>query len=368
MDNKKFTTGYGLFSTIVVTLLGVNVFSYPRELSEIVGNDGWIPIIASGFIVWFLCYLIYKVMKNNSYKHFEEIIEATFGKILGKIVGLSFVIYSVVFSAFGLRVFGEEIKLYLLERTPIEFLFLVTILVGSYLIRAEVDNLVKFNEISFWLMFIPIGVVFIVCLYNVDFTNLLPAFDAKPIKYITSLNTSVIRYSGLSILFLILPLVKEQVNTKKAIKRGIIFTTVFYLITFVLTVATFGEKQASILLWPVVSMIGNINIPGSFIERWEGIFMSIWIIFYITTFVNQYYFASDMTKRIFNLEDIKLGSAIIIPLTYLVALYPKNVQDVSEISSLVSPILFLINIVLIPLALLIFKPRKRRGDINEKPQ
>lgn len=366
MDNKKFTTGYGLFSTIVVTLLGVNVFSYPRELSQIVGNDGWISIIVSGFIVLPLCYLIYKIMKNNCFKHFQEIIEATFGKLLGKVVGLSFVIYSIVFSAFGLRVFGEEIKLYLLERTPIEFLFLVTILVGSYLIRAEVDNLVKFNEISFWLMFIPIGIVFIVCLYNVDFTNLLPVFDAEPIKYITSLSVSVNRYGGLPILFLILPLMKEGTNAKKFIRRGILFTAIFYLITFILTIATFGEKQASILLWPVVSMIGKINIPGSFIERWEGIFMSIWIVFYITTFVNQYYFAADMTKKIFNLEDIKLGAAIIIPLTYLVALYPKNVQDVSEISSFMSPILFLINIVLIPLAILILNPRRRRENTNEK--
>lgn len=368
MDNKKFATGYGLFSTIVVTLVGVNVFSYPRELAEAVGNDGWISIIISGFITWLLCCLIYKVIKNNSYKHFDEIIEASFGKPLGKIIGLSFVIYSIVFSALGLRTFGEEIKLYLLERTPIEFLFLVTILVGSYLIRAEVDNLVKFNEIAFWLMFIPIGVVFIVCLYNVDFTNLLPVFDAKPISYITSLNASAYRFGGLTILFLILPLMKERLSAKKAIRGGILFTTVFYLITFILAIATFGEKQVSILLWPIISMIGNINIPGSFIERWEGIFMSIWIIFYITSFVNNYYFAADMTRKIFNLEDIKLGAAIIIPFTYLVAIYPKNVQDVSEISSLVSPILFLINIVLIPLALLIFKPRKRRGDINEKPQ
>lgn len=368
MDNKKFTTGYGLFSTIVVTLIGINVFSYPRELAETVGNDGWISIIISGFIALPLCYLIYKIMKNNSYNHFEEIIETYFGKLLGKIIGLSFVVYNIIFAALGLRVFGEEIKLYLLERTPIEFLFLVTILVGSYLIRSEVDNLVKFNEIAFWLMFVPIGVVFIVCLYNVDFTNLLPVFDAKPISYITSLNKSISRFGGLVILFLILPLVKDQVNKKKAIRKGILFVTIFYLITFILAIATFGEKQVSNLLWPIVSMVGDINIPGSFIERWEGIFMSIWIIFYMTTFVNQYYFAADMTKRIFNLEDIKLGAAIIIPLTYLVALYPRNIYEVSEISSVVSSILFLINLVLIPLLLLTLKPRKRRKDTNEKTQ
>lgn len=366
MDNKKFATEYGLFSTIIVTLVGVNVFSYPRELAELVGNDGWISIIISGFIALFLCYLIYNVMKNNSYGHFEEMLEVSFGRILGKIIGLSFVIYSTIFGALGLRVFGEEIKLYLLERTPIEFLFIVTILVGSYLIRAEVDNLVKFNEIAFWLMFIPIGLVFIVCLYNVDFTNLLPVFDVKPINHIISLNAATYRFGGLTILFLILPLMKNLVNVKKAIRRGILFTTVFYLITFILAIVTFGEKQVSTLLWPIVSMVENINIPGSFIERWEGVFMSIWIIFYITTGVNHYYFAADMTKKIFGLEDIKLGAAIIIPFTYLIALYPKNIYDVSIVASSIIPILFLINLVIIPLVLLFLNPKKRRENTNEK--
>ena len=34
MKDKEFITPYGLFTTIVVTIVGVGIFSYPRELLQ----------------------------------------------------------------------------------------------------------------------------------------------------------------------------------------------------------------------------------------------------------------------------------------------------------------------------------------------
>ncbi|WP_242975491.1 GerAB/ArcD/ProY family transporter [Clostridium liquoris] len=366
LNNKDIVSSYGLFATLVVTIIGVNVFSYPNELANLVGGDGWLVILLSGIIAYILISFICKAEKNNGYSHIYEILENRFGKIIAILVGLELTWYSTFFISMGLRTFTEEIKMYLLEQTPTEFIFLVTILMGTYLVRGEIDNLIKFNEISFWLMFIPVILVLIFSIYHVDFTNILPAFNNPPNSYAKGIIASINRFMGFQILFLIIPFVKDKKSINKVARKGIWFVVVFYIAVFILTVGVFGQNQTKILLWPVITMVKYINIPGSFIERWEGIIMSIWIIFYFTTFTNHYYFASDLLKKIFKFKDIKLSAAIIVPFIYLIALYPKNIAEAYVLTSKYSPIFFLINLIILPIALLLVSSSKKGGNGNSR--
>lgn len=360
MNNNEFISSYGLFTTLVVTVIGVNVFSYPRELANLVGGDGWLVILLSGVIVYGLIYFICKVEKKNDYAHTYEILKSRFGKIIGILVALSLIWYSVFFISMGLRVFTEEIKLYLLEKTPTEFIFIVTILAGTYLVRGEIDNLIKFNEISFWLMFVPVILVLILSAYDADFTNILPMLNSTPNNYVKGTIAGVNRFAGFQVLLLIIPFLKDKRNVTKVAFKSMVFITIFYMVVFILVISIFGKDQSKILLWPVITMIKYINIPGSFIERWEGIIMSIWVIFYFTTFTNHYYFASDLLKKVFKFKDIKISSAIIVPFIYLIALYPKNVAEVYSLSVKYGNIFFLINLIIVP-AVLVLMPSPRKG-------
>ncbi|WP_027623646.1 GerAB/ArcD/ProY family transporter [Clostridium lundense] len=364
MNNKEFISSYGLFATLVVTVIGVNVFSYPSELANLVGGDGWLVIFLSGVIVYTLIYFICKVEKKNDYSHTYEILKSRFGKVIGILVALSLIWYSIFFISMGLRVFTEEIKLYLLEKTPTEFIFVVTILAGTYLVRGEIDNLIKFNEISFWLMFIPVILVLVLSVYDADFTNILPILNSPPNNYVKGTIAGVNRFAGFQILLLIIPFLKDKKNVAKVAFKSMLFITVFYAAVFILVVSVFGKNQTKILLWPVITMIKYINIPGSFIERWEGIIMSIWVIFYFTTFTNHYYFAADLLKKVLKLKDIKLSSAIIVPFIYLIALYPNNVAEVYSLGTRYGNIFFLINLIIIPVVLLLMPSPRKGGGKN----
>ncbi|MCS4454255.1 GerAB/ArcD/ProY family transporter [Clostridium botulinum] len=43
----------------------------------------------------------------------------------------------------------------------------------------------------------------------------------------------------------------------------------------------FSTEQVKLMLWPGITMIKSIDIPGTFIERWEGIIMAIWTLFFL---------------------------------------------------------------------------------------
>jgi len=327
MKDKKIIEDFGLFTTIIVAIVGVGIFSCPKNVIDKVGSDAWIVTLISGLVVFLLIYLIYKVMKKNDFEDLTYILQNSFGKYLGGIFAITFSIYSIFIISLGMREFGEVIKLYLLRQTPTEFILMITILAGTYLVRGEIGDLVKFNEISFWVMFVPAFVVLAFTTLNADFTNLLPVLNNKPLDYLRASKYILFCFGGIEIAYLILPYVKNKNNSSSVLKKSIMFITLFYFIVMILVLAVFSKAQGGILLWPTITMIQSLDIPNTFIEHWEGIVMAFWIFFYFTTFVNSYFFSSEIIKNVFKLKDTKLSSVLIMPFIYIIALYPENIAE-----------------------------------------
>lgn len=365
MSEKGFIGKYGLFSTIVVTVVGVGVFSYPSSMAAEVGTDGWIVTIVAGFICSTILLIIYKIVNKNGFIPFYNIMTNTLGKPLGYLLILLFCFYFIFSVSLGMRIYAEVIKMNLLEQTPTEFILLVMIFTGLYLVRSEISALVKFNEISFVIMFIPIIILLIFSTRGGDITNLLPIMQHKPNEYFNALITSTYSFGGFEIAFLILPYMKDKKIIKKTLNNSMIFITIFYAAVVILCLMFFTKDHTKELIWPTMTLIRAIVIPGSFIERWEGIVMALWVFFYFTTFVNIFYFSSDLIKDVFKLGDIKLTSLILAPISYIIALYPQNIAEVYDISKKSTPFFLSLSFVFIPFILLILKGNRKRGGKSE---
>ena len=270
MEDRGKIEEFGLFTTIVVAIVGVGIFSCPREVIDKVGSDAWIVTLIGGIVVFLLLYLIYKVMKKNNFEDITCILQNNFGKFIGGIFAITFSIYSIFIVSLGMREFVEVIKLYLLRRTPTEFILMITILTGTYLVRGEIGDLVKFNEISFWVMFIPAFVVIIFSAVNADFTNILPVLNNKPSAYFKASKYILFCFGGIEIAYLILPYVKNKKDSSKVLKKSISFVTIFYLVIMIFVLAVFSKEQSRTILWPTITMVKTLDIPDTFIEHWEG--------------------------------------------------------------------------------------------------
>ena len=232
------------------------------------------------------------------------------------------------------------------------------ILSGIYLIRAELEHLIRFNEISFWLMFIPIIFVLLVSIYDVDFTNLLPIFKNEPSSYFKGSINVFYRFGGIGILFMIIPILKNK-NKAPKVKEYTIYFCILCCI-FILSIGTFGEEQSKMLLWPTITMISS-KYTRILYTKWEGIVMAIWIMFYYTSFINYYYLSSDVLKNILKLDDIKLSSAILVPFIYIFALYPENIAQLGEKTQKLIPTMFIINMIIVPILIIIVSHVKKGG-------
>ncbi|MCM1990049.1 GerAB/ArcD/ProY family transporter [Oceanirhabdus seepicola] len=365
MNNRGFIDKYGVFVTITVAILGVTLFALPKLMMEYSGTNGWIVTIIAGVIAWGIAYMIYTVIAMNNYNRFDIILKDSFGNVLSKIIIVIFIFYTIVIISSELRAFVEMIKMYLLEKTPLELIMIIFILTGVSLIRGDLRVLIAFNGIAFWVMIIPIIVSMLVSIGEGDLTNILPLIQASNMDYLKGIQTALFAFAGFEILFLIIPYVKNQKESKKVLKWSFLLIIFVYCIAILVTVAMFSTSQTKILFWPTITLIRSVELPGSLIEHWEGVVMTFFIMFYFTTFVNSFYFTADLLKNAFKLDDVKLTTIIITPVIFIVALLPSNISQVRELSRQLLPIFAGAFLIVLPVILFIIAIIKRR-DKNEE--
>ncbi|MEW8956453.1 endospore germination permease, partial [Clostridium sp.] len=260
---KETINPFGLFASIVVTVIGVGLFSYPRELAEKVETNGWIITLAAGGITCLLIYIMYKVIVLNNYESITNIILNNLGKWIGYIVIIIFNLELLMTVGLQGRRFVEVIKKYLLEKTPTEFILIITILVAAHFIGLGRANLGKFNEIAFWVMFVPMIFILLIISKEGDFTNIFPIGQTKPMNYFSSLLSNVIVFAGFEIIFLFAPIVSDRKKVLKSSIWSMIFTSLFYTVIVIFCLAIFTKEEVKKILWPTITMVNTIDIPGT---------------------------------------------------------------------------------------------------------
>lgn len=363
--NNESIRPYGLFTTIVLTTIGVGAFSYPRYVCEVAGRDGWISALVAGVFAIIMVYLIYYVQKVNNFDSYVDIIFNSFGRFLGYVVLFLFMFYVVITLSVDMRRFAEVLKIYLLQNTPIEFLILTILALGIYVVGFGVGDLMKFNEVVFFIVFIPMILGFIFLINSVDFTNIMPIGKSSMYDtYISGVYRGFLAFGGYEILFLAAPLIKDREKIKKTTIWSIICIALFYSFITIYCISIFEVEETKSLLWPTITMITSIDIPGNFVERWEGIVMVLWILFYFTTFIALLYFACYTMRFGFKIRKARVGAIILVPIIYFITTYADNIIHLDYLcKKLLIPLEF-INIVIVPILLFIIsiiKKRKKEG-------
>lgn len=221
MEKDNFITSYGFTTTIIVTVVGIGIFSYPRELARFVEGDIWFETILAALINLLLLKLLLAAIRANGFRSITDIMKEKFGRMIGALILILMCLPNFLSMSLGMRAFIEVVKMYLLEKTPTEFLLIVTILVGVYIVRGDVRVNIKFNEITFWIMFIPSIIIVLFTFNHTDYTNILPVFHQEVKSYLYALPSAAFAFTGVEIAYIILPMLKDKRNATKGIRYSI---------------------------------------------------------------------------------------------------------------------------------------------------
>ncbi len=364
IQNKIKIDSYQLAIIIISFSLGVGMLELPSYIGEILGNESWIGTLLSGILIILAVFLMCLAGKNFNEGGLVQNSKDLFGKTIGIILILPVAISIFIANVIELKMFTITVKVFLLDQTPVQFLLIPFLLLVLLLTRGEFKHIIRFLSLVYPFIVVIILGLSVLTLPGTDFSNLLPVFQKTPFEYIDGVGRTMFAAMGVMAVIIMLPYAKKRdiKSSFKACFLAVLFLIVLYTSITVLCLAKLGASESRWIMYPTVSLIKSAYIPGGFIERLEGLLMSIWVIIVFATVTITLYSLSILVSDIFNLVNRKLVMTIIIPLLYLGCFALTRTFKMYSVSNINSIVGGLYIIIVLPIIFIIgYKIKKKRG-------
>lgn len=327
IGNNKISTKQ-VRALIVSTVVGVGILTLPSKISVITGNDGWIAIIIGGLLTLIPIIFINKIFEFYPDKNFFDIGYEILGKWIFNAFLIIFLGYFIILSASITRNLAEIVKAFLLETTPTEFIILTFVLVTSYVARSDINII---GRIGYHVYFFIIGFMILmtlVTLTGLNFENMLPTLQSDFTKLPKAIEVSFFSYLGFEVLLFALPFAEDKKKTLQSSLIGVGIVTIIYLVIFVISLSQYGLDHLNRQLFPTLSLVKEVDLPGFFLENLDGFVMAVWVLFIFSSMGPAYYGAGTILANLTNTRSHDIFILPLLPIIYIVSLIPQSINEV----------------------------------------
>jgi spore germination protein KB len=239
-------------------------------------QDAWISTLlglAGGLLLFLVYYQLYKYYPSIP---FTSYVQKITGKLIGRLLGLLYVIYFIYMSTRVLRDFGELLTTTVYFDTPLIVINSLMMLTTIYAIQKGIEVIARVGELFFGVIYLMAvgGLLLILFSGLIHLENLQPVLEHgwKPV-FITFIRGPLTFPFGEMVVFtMLLPLLNNHKKVKLACMGGMILAGINISLTIAINIATLGVDLYERSNFPLLTTIGKIQL-ANFIERLDVFFM-----------------------------------------------------------------------------------------------
>jgi len=255
-------------------------------------KDAWIATLlgmCGGVILFLIYYSLFRKYPNLPLTGYARKI---FGKYVGWIIGLFYVVFLLYDAARNLRDFGELLMSSTLRKTPLLAINILMVLAICYVLYLGIEVLARTTEVFIVvLVFIGfIGNLLVFLSGNLDINNLRPVLENgwKPIIMTAFPLLTFFPFGEIIAFTMLLPYLNRPEVAKKVGLFAIISSGISLAWTTSLNIVVLGVEQVERSTFPLLSTIGKVNLM-EFLQRLDALvvltllilmFFKISILFY----------------------------------------------------------------------------------------
>ncbi|PFK34237.1 spore gernimation protein GerLB [Bacillus cereus] len=314
-------------------IIGTGALSMPRIIAEkALFADGWIILLLGGLICASFAWLITKIAILFPKQTFFQYTSIYLSKPVAFIVTSIMVLTFAGITAYQARTISIISQTYLFSKTPIELLSFFYLLVVIYGVSGSRAALLRLN-----VLFLPVVVsaIFALSLLNInlmDMYNLMPIFQTKWSQYAIGMKESIFTFIGFEIVLFYSLFVKQKNKAPLAAAKGVMITNLLYILIYLTCITVFSYSTTKSLTYPVIELGKEIEVGGGFLERFDAIFFTTWIITIFNTTAMYYDIAMISFCSMFPSVKKKTFIFVSAPIIYLLNMLPENVTKVAQYS------------------------------------
>ncbi|MBB3110746.1 spore germination protein KB [Paenibacillus phyllosphaerae] len=324
-----------LMIMMVLFVLGDTILVLPGSTAMLAGKDAWISgllTVAAGLgLIWFYA----AFQKRFPAMTLVDVSVNLLGRWLGGAVSFFFLFgYLLLLAASMLRVLGDFMTTHVLPNTPVQFIYLLFLVISVKAVRSGLETIARTAEIVFpWVvMLITLLIMFVVPqsrLYHIE-----PVM-AEGIKPILAGMYIFLAYAFMEpvAFYMVMPFVRLRQG--KGLRKPLLLGSgmggliLVVIIFFCLTV--FGPVITRESIYPSYLLAKKIEL-GEFLQRIEVIMAITWLFTLFFKLIISFYGTCLGAAQLFKLKDYRL---LTLPLAMILMVLPDllapSVIGISEI-------------------------------------
>jgi spore germination protein (amino acid permease) len=271
---------------IIGTMICIAILSAPKDLVKASEQDAW---ISTAFGMLYPLYMVImgillcRKCPNKSILHISKI---CFGKVIGSIFNFIFMVYFLFFLATRCAGLDDILQTYISSfLSPVKLIAAFT-LAAAYTSSLGLKVIGRVNEMIFYLM-----IILVLCPLAVfkegSLLNVMPVFESGFKRIVVGSIQTIYSYSGVEILFLIYPMIKDKENMVKTSLRAVLITAITYAWFVFSTIYFLGVDIVPKYAWPFVTITKSIDLPV--INNFRYIFLFLWTIVALKAISNYFF-------------------------------------------------------------------------------
>ncbi len=269
-----------LYAIIIHVLIGWGFLYLVKTATVHLSHNAFLGLIPATIIIFAFIWLIYDLACIFPNQGISIIFTLVFGKLVGRIIGIIFILYIFFFTTIMLRDAQLMVYTYFFTRTPF-IIFTAVVLTAKLYIALK--GIVTIGRLAAFMLIIPLFLLLLLILIglsNVNPINVQPVLNVSPLKWLQA-------GSGLTLVLLpetaivfYLSFIKQPKTIKKIglISLGIV-VPIFFLSLFG-TIGVFGSAAIHKMNWPVVEFFHILDYPYLLLEQAGLFFLIAWYPFH----------------------------------------------------------------------------------------
>ena len=255
-----------------------------------VEQDAWMIVLLS-FAVSLPFIISYAFLaKRFPGKSLIEINDIVFGKVIGKIISLSYILFFLLLTSFNLRDVADFYTGYVMSETPGMVFIVLFTLVCAFAVERGIGAIAKTSMITTVITIATVGFTMVLLLGEMDFSNFLPAFNNTPKTYLVTTHTfSALAFCEIVAVLVFMPQIKIDKKLTSSMVWGMGVAAFIFLAIIIRDTAVLGATTG-ILVENSFSTVKMIDI-GEFLTRIElfvalnytgSLFIKISVLYFVT--------------------------------------------------------------------------------------
>ncbi|WP_374016018.1 endospore germination permease [Paenibacillus thiaminolyticus] len=280
--------------------VATSILSLPRQLAEIASTDGWMSLILAWLINLLFSVLIVIVMRQYPEDTLPELLERLFGGVISKLV---LALVAMHFAFFSWAIFVAAmlyIKAWFLAMTPVPYILLLFVIPVYMTARKHITHIARYSEIMFYLT-IWMAPVLMIPLREGYFIHLLPLLKEGWGPVFQAMPATTTAYLGFEIVYFVYPFLARKDLAIQGVLLGNTLTMLIYVFSTIVCFSIFSPDEITEYNQPILNLLKVIEFR--FLERFDIIFLAIYLFVVSTSLVPYLYGASVSGAKLFGTKN-----------------------------------------------------------------